>query len=272
MSVTKTTENQTKKLFLQRIVDGCIVVLISLFILAIYEDAWAIEHTKENMFAIHFDMFSIYYLLAFILFLYVVPNFYEFISNRRILYRYFDEKRVTTKLARFLRIVLISFFIVVLSVLFTDKYSRVEFYNDGSIIEYNKHNQIVNEYNESDIEFVELKTNHSIGKVVTYWTEAVIYVKDNDFILTQGDYIAPDNYEVNIDTERSLYGLSRIKENFPDKIRINTENIDTLLEVEHYFYTQEQAKKLCEIFEVDYEEMMLWLKEEWDIVLESDNE
>ena len=44
-----------------------------------------------------------------VLMFYVVPNFYEFISNKRILYRYSDEKRNPTKLARFLRIVLISF-------------------------------------------------------------------------------------------------------------------------------------------------------------------
>ena len=68
MSEIKPTENQTKNIILNKIVDGCIIALISLFVLAIYEDAWRIEHTKENMFAIHFDMFSFYYLLAFYLY------------------------------------------------------------------------------------------------------------------------------------------------------------------------------------------------------------
>lgn len=269
MSRIKTTENQTKNLILQKIVDGCIVVLISMFVLVVYEDAWTIEHIKENMFAIHFNMFSLYYLLAFTLFMYVAPNFYEFISNRRILYRYNNEKRISSKLARFLKIVLISFFIILLSVLFTDRYSRIEFYNDGSILEYNRQNQVVNGYNKSDIDFIELRTNHSIGgRHITYWTEAVINLKDKSFCLTEGNYITPDNYETNYETERSLYGLKKIIENFPDMIKIDAENIDTLLHVEWVNYTQEQAKKLCEIFEVDYDEMMLWLKAEWDIVLE----
>ena len=43
--------------------------------------------------------------------------------------------------------------------------------------------------------------------------------------------------------------------------------LDVLLQVEWTNYTQQQAKELCEIFEVDYNEMMLWLKEEWDIVI-----
>lgn len=270
MSRIKTTENQTKNLILQKIVDGCIVVLISMFILVVYEDAWTIEHIKENMFAIHFNMFSLYYLLAFILFMYVAPNFYEFISNRRILYRYTDEKRIPAKLARFLKIVLISFFIVLLSVLFTDKYSRVEFYNDGSIVEYNRQNQVVNEYNKSDIEFIELRTNHSIGgRHVKYWTEAIICLTEKSFCLVEGDYITPDNYETNYETERSLFGLKKIIENFPDMIKIDAENIDTLLHVEWVNYTQEQANELCDIFEVNYDEMMIWLEEEWDIVLES---
>ena len=271
MSRIKTMENQTKNLILQKIVDGCIVVLISMFVLVVYEDVWTIEHIKENMFAIHFNMFSLYYLLAFILFMYVAPNFYEFISNRRILYRYNNEKRISSKLARFLKIVLISFFIILLSVLFTDRYSRIEFYNDGSILEYNRQNQVVNGYNKSDIDFIELRTNHSIGvRHITYWTEVVINLKDKSFCLTEGNYITPENFDVNPETERNLYGLKKVKEIFSDKIKINTENLDILFEVEHYDYTKSQAKELCDIFEVDYNEMMLWLEEEWGIVLEED--
>ena len=268
MSEIKPIENQTKNLILQKIVDGCIIILISLFVLTIYEDAWSIEHTKENMFAIHFYMFNIYYILAFVMFFYVVPNFYEFIGNKRILYRYSDEKRIPTKFVRFLRIVLISFIVILVSVLFTDKYSRVEFYNDGSIIEYNRQNEVVNEYNKSDIEFIEIRTNHSLGRKVSYWTEAIICLSDKRFCMTGENYIAPDNYVTNYETERDLYGLQKIIENFPDKIKINTENVDTLLHVEWVNYTKEQAKELCEIFEVDFDEMMLWLEEEWDIVLE----
>lgn len=269
MSEIKPTKNQTKNIILKKIVDGCIIALISLFVLAIYEDAWRIEHTKENMFAIHFDMFSFYYLLAFVMLFYVVPNFYEFISNKRILYRYSDEKRNPTKLARFLRIALISFIVVSLSVLLTDKYSRVEFYNDGSIIEYNRQNDVVKEYNKSDIEFIEIRTNHSSGvRHVSYWTEAIICLTDKRFCLTVENYITPDNYVANYETERGLYGLKKIIENFPDIIKINSENIDTLLHVEWVNYTKEQAKKLCEIFEVDFAEMMVWLEEDWDIVLE----
>lgn len=271
MSKTKTTENQTKKLFLQRIVDGCVIVLLSGAVLSIYEWDWISVHTsKENMLAIHFDMFSTYYEFAFILFFFFIPNFLEFVSGRRILYRYTAEKHVPSGLFRFLKVVLITVFIVLLSVTFTDKYSRVEFYNDGSIIEYNRQNQVENEYDESDIDFIELRTYHDVGRRINYWTEAVIHVKGNSFILSPADYIAPDDFEVNIDTERSLYGLGKIKESFPDKIKINAENIDTLLEVEHLYYTKEQVKQLCDIFEVDYDEMMLWLKEEWDIVLEGD--
>lgn len=270
MSEIKPTENQTKNIILKKIVDGCIIALISLFVLAIYEDAWRIEHTKENMFAIHFDMFSFYYLLAFVMLFYVVPNFYEFISNKRILYRYSDEKRNPTKLARFLRIVLISFIVISLSVLLTDKYSRVEFYNDGSIIEYNRQNDVVNEHNKSDIEFIEIRTNHSLGgRHVSYWTEVVIDVDDACYILKSDDYIAPDNYVADT-VECSLYGLKKVKEIFSDKIKINTVNLDTLFEVEQYYYTKGQAKELCDIFEVDYDEMMLWLEEEQGIVLESD--
>lgn len=269
MNKIKNTENQTKNIILKKIVDGCIIVLISLIVLSIYEYAWRIEHTKESMFAIQFDMFSFYYLLAPVMLFYVVPNFYEFISNKKILYRYSDEKRIPTKVARFLRIVLISFIVILLSMLFTDKYSRVEFYDNGNIIEYNKNNEIINEYKISDIDSVEIRTNHDFGRHVDYWTEAVVDIGDSCFILKSDDYIVPDNY-VSDTVECSLYGLKKVKEIFSDKIKINTVNLDTLFEVEQYYYTKGQAKELCDIFEVDYDEMMLWLEEEWGIVLEDD--
>ena len=83
------------------------------------------------------------------------------------------------------------------------------------------------------------------------------------------DYIVPDEYIGNTE-ECSLYGLKKVKEIFSDKIKINAENLDTLFEVEQYYYTKAQAKELCEIFVVDYEEMMLWLEEEQGVVLEDD--
>ncbi len=263
-------ENQTKNLYLQRLVDGCIILLLSLTVLSIYESDWCSVHiSKDNMYAIYFDMFSIYYGLAFILFYFCVPNFFEFISGRRLMYRFTDKKQLPTKFVRILKVVIFTLFIVFCSVMLADKYSRVEFYNDGSIIEYNKDNQVINEYTESDIDFIELRTNYNHnGKHTTYWAEAVIYVKDKEFVLNENHYIAPDDYYVNIDIERSLYGLSRVKEKFPDKIKINTENIDTLLEVEYLYYTKDNARRLCEIFEVDFDEMMIWLEEEWDIVLD----
>ena len=49
MSKIMSGENQTKNLYLQRLVDGCIIILISLIVLAIYEDAWRIEHTTMFM-------------------------------------------------------------------------------------------------------------------------------------------------------------------------------------------------------------------------------
>ena len=269
MSKIMTGENQTKNIILKKIVDGCIVMLISLIVLSIYEDAWRIEHTKESMFAIQFDMFSFYYLLAPVMLFYLVPNFYEFISNKKILYRYSDEKRIPTKLARFLRIVLISFIVILLSMLFTDKYSRVEFYDNGNIIEYNKNNEIINEYKISDIDSVEIRTNHDFGRYVDYWTEAVVDIDDSCFILKSDDYIVPDDY-IGDTEECSLYGLKKVKETFSDKIKINTDNIDTLFEVEQYYYTKRQANELCEIFEVDYDEMMQWLEEKWGTVLEDD--
>lgn len=60
----------------------------------------------------------------------------------------------------------------------------------------------------------------------------IICLQDKNFLLQTKDYIAPDDYEINYNTERSLYGLNRIKETFSDKIKINTENIDILLQVE----------------------------------------
>ena len=269
MNKIKNTENQTKNIILKKIVDGCIIVLISLIVLSIYEYAWRIEHTKESMFAIQFDMFSLYYLLAPVMLFYVVPNFYEFISNKKILYRYSDEKRIPTKVARFLRIVLISFIVILLSMLFTDKYSRVEFYDNGNIIEYNKNNEIINEYKISDIDSVEFRTNDDFGWHVDYWTEAVVDIDDSCFILKSDDYIVPDDY-IGDTEECSLYGLKKVKETFSDKIKINTDNLGTLFEVEQYYYTKRQANELCEIFEVDYDEMMQWLEEEWGTVLEDD--
>ena len=121
----------------------------------------------------------------------------------------------------------------------------------------------------SDIDSVEIRTNHDFGRHVDYWTEAVIDIGDSYFILKADDYIVPDEYVA--DTEEcSLYGLKKIKEIFSDKIKINTENLGTLFEVEQYYYTKGQAKELCEIFEVDYDKMMQWLEEEWGIVLEDD--
>ena len=129
---------------------------------------------------------------------------------------------------------------------------------------------MINEHKRSDINFVEVRTNHDFGRHVDYWTEAVIYIKDNYYIIKSDNYITPDDFEGVSETERSLYGLKKVKETFSDKIKINTENLNTLFEVEHYDYTQSQANELCEIFEVNFDEMMLWLKEEWNIVLEND--
>lgn len=261
MSKIISGENQTKNFYLQRLVDGCVIILLSLAVLNFYEWDWISVHTsKENMFAVHFDMFSIYYGLAFILFYFCVPNFFEFISGRRLMYRFTDKKQLPTKLVRLLKVVIFTSFIVFCSVMLADKYSRVEFYNDGTIIEYNKDNQVINEYTKSDIDFIEIRTDHNyIGRHVSYWTEAVIYLKDRDFVLMQGDYVAPD-FDSDIDIERSLYGLSEVKEKFPDKIKINTENIYVLLKVEQFSYNQDQAKRLCDIFEIDFDEAMLWLK------------
>ena len=263
--------NQTGNLFMQRIVDGCIVAIVSLFILAVYEDAWTIEHIKEDMFAIFFDMFSFYYYTALLFLFFILPSILDGFKDRKIFYRYTDEKQMPTKIYRFLRGIVLIVCVVLFSVAFSDKYSRTEFYNDGTIIEYDKNNEVVKKYNKSDIDFVELRTDYIYNKSqINYFTEAFIHVKDNSFIISEDDFITPDFDGVNYETERRLYGLRKIKESFPDKIKINAEHIDALLKIEYYDYTQNQAKELCEIFEVDYDEMMLWLKEERDIVLEKD--
>lgn len=267
---TKSTENQTKNLYLKSIVDMGIIALISLVVLYFYETYWFSVHTaKENLLAIHFDMFGMVYSLITLLFMFILPKTVEIFGGRRIIYRYTSEKQIPTKLVRALKIILFSVFIVLFSITFTDKNSRIEIYNNGNIIEYNKNNEIINEYEMSDIDSVEIRTNHDFGRHIDYWTEAVIDIGDSYFILKADDYIVPDEYVA--DTEEcSLYGLKKIKEIFSDKIKINTENLGTLFEVEQYYYTKGQAKELCEIFEVDYDEMMQWLEEEWGIVLEDD--
>lgn len=252
MSKITSGENQTKNLYLQRLVDGCIILLLSVAVLSIYEWDWISVHTsKENMLAIHFDMFGTYYLFVCVLFYFFVPNFFEFISGRRLMYRFTDKKQLPRKVVRILKVFILTSFVIFCSVMLADKYSRVEFYDNGSIIEYNKNNQVINEYTESDIDFVEIRTNHDFGRHIDYWTEAVIYLKDRDFVLMQGDYVTPD---LDSDIERSLYGLSKVKENFSDKMKINTENIYVLLDVEQFSYNQDQAKRLCDIFEIDFDE------------------
>ena len=164
---------------MQRIVDGCIVAIVSLFILAVYEDAWTIEHIKEDMFAIFFDMFSFYYYTASMFLFFILPSILDCFEDRKIFYRYTDEKQMPTKIYRLLRGIVLIVCVILFSVAFSDKYSRTEFYNDGTIIEYDKNNEVVKKYNKSDIDFIELRTNHSIGvRHITYWTEAVINLKD----------------------------------------------------------------------------------------------
>lgn len=267
---TKSTENQTKNLYLKSIVDMGIIALISLVVLYFYETYWFSVHTaKENMIAIHFDMFGIVYNLVALLLVVVLPHAFGFFSNKGIMRRYTSEKQIPTKVVRVLKIILFSALVILFSVTFADKNSRVEFYDNGNIIEYSKNNEIVNEYKISDIDSVEIRTNHDLGKHVNYWAEVVVDVDDAYYILQSDDYITPDDYVVNPETERSLYGLKIFKEIFSDKIKINTVNFNTLLEVEQNYYTKGQAKELCEIFEVDYDETMLWL-EECGIVLEDD--
>ena len=271
MNKIKNIENQTKSLYLKYIVDIGFIALISLAVLYFYETYWFSVHTaKENMLAVHFDMFSTVYNLVALLFVFVLPKAFEFFASRGTMRRYSSEKQIPTKVVRVLKIMLFSAFVILFSVTFADKNSRVEFYDNGNIIEYNKNNEIVNEYKISDIDSVEIRTNHDFGKLVDYWTEAVIDIGDTCYILKSDDYITSDDYVINPETERSLYGLKKVKEIFSDKIKINTVNLDTLLEVEQYYYTKGQAKELCEIFEVDYDEMMLWLEEEWGAVLEDD--
>lgn len=110
-----------------------------------------------------------------------------------------------------------------------------------------------------------MRTNHVSGK--NYWTEAIIYINDYKFILKTENYIVPDNDEYIFYTDRNLYGLRSTKKVFSDKIKINSENIDTLLHVEFPYYNREQAEELCEIFESDYNEIAIWLEEEWGLVL-----
>ncbi len=273
MNKMENTENQTKKLYLKSIVDVGFIALISFIVLYFYEMYWLTVHTtKENMLAIHFDMFSTVYSLVALLFMFVLPNVFEFFSSRVIMHRYTSEKQVPTKVVRILKIILFSVFIIFFSITYSDKNSRIEFYDNGNIFEYNKNNEIINEYKISDIDSVEIRTNHSFGRHVDYWIEAVINTSDKNYILKSDNYITTDDYVVNPETERSLHGLRKVKEVFSNKIKINTENLDTLFEVEQYYYTKGQAKELCEIFEVDYDEMMLWLEEEWGIVLENDEE
>lgn len=270
MNKINNTENQTKNLYLKTIVDIGITALISLSFLFFYEMYWLSEYTaKENLLAIHFDMFSMVYSLITLLFMFILPKTVEIFGGRRIIYRYTSEKQIPTKLVRVLKIILFSVFIVLFSITFTDKNSRIEFYNNGNIIEYNKNNEIINEYEMSDIDSVEIRTNHDFGRYVDYWTEAVVDIGDYCFILKADDYIVPDDYIGDME-ECSLYGLKKVKETFSDKIKINTDNLGTLFEVEQYYYTKRQANELCEIFEVDYDEMMLWLEEEWGTVLEDD--
>lgn len=272
MSTVKTPENQTKKLFLQKLVDGCIVVLISSIILKVYEGYWTSVHSsKEALFAISFDMFSVYYVFVSVLLIFIAPNIYEIIISKKLTRKYTTPKQLPSKLLRFLTILVVTIFISLCSLTFADKYSRVEFYTNGNIVEYNRHNEIENQYTEADIDFVELRTNNSLGKMTSYWTEAVFNVKYKKFILTSENYITALEYDVNYETEKSLYGLKTIKENFSDKIKIKNEKIHTLLRVESTSYTQHQAKELCDIFEVDYNEAIAYLGE-WDIVLDSTDE
>ena len=270
MNKIKITENQTKNRYLKTIVDAGITALISVIFLYFYEMYWLSEHTaKENLLAIHFDIFGMVYSLVVLLFMFILPKTFEIFNSRGILRRYTSEKQIPTKVVRALKIILFSVFIILFSVTFSDKNSRVEFYDNGNIIEYNKNNEIINEYKISDIDSVEIRTNHDFGRHVDYWTEAVVDIGDYCFILKADDYIVPDDY-IGDTEECSLYGLKKVKETFSGKIKINTDNLGTLFEVEQYYYTKRQANELCEIFEVDYDEMMLWLEEEWGIVLEDD--
>ena len=149
MNTTKPTENMTKSRLLQLIVDICIIVLFSAIILTIYENYWSAVHiSQKNLLAIHFDIFSNYLSFVFLLFMVIAPNFVEYICNRKTPYKT-DKKLKYTKLTRFIKIILVTVFVILIAVIFTDKYSRVEFYDNGNIIEYNKQNQTLNEYNKN---------------------------------------------------------------------------------------------------------------------------
>ena len=266
MNEFNTTENQTKNPFFQIIFDACLVAAFSFGVLSLYENyVTNIHSSKENMLAISFDMFSLYYTFIVLFLVLIVPNLFEIIINRRNIYRYKEEKRIASKLVRVLKIILSTLFIVLCLITFADKYSRVEFYSDGTIVEYDRNNQVERKYSKSDVDYVELRTNHVSGK--NYWTEAIIYINDYKFILKTENYIVPDNDEYIFYTDRNLYGLRSTKKVFSDKIKINSENIDTLLRVEFPYYNREQAEELCEIFESDYNEIAIWLEEEWGLVL-----
>lgn len=93
MSKIISGENQTKNLNLQRLVDSCVILLLSIIVLSVYENDWSSVHiSKENMYAIHFDMFSTYYSFVFILFYFFVPKFFELINGNRQMYRFTDKK------------------------------------------------------------------------------------------------------------------------------------------------------------------------------------
>ena len=119
------TENHTKNYNLQRLVDCCVILLLSIIILSIYESDWSSVHaSKDNMYAIYFDMFGTYYSFAFILMYFFVPNFFEFISGsgRNFLYRYTSENKLSARLVRVLKIVIVTVVIVLCSIMFNDKY------------------------------------------------------------------------------------------------------------------------------------------------------
>lgn len=157
MNRIKNTANQVKNLQFQKIVDIAVILLSSIIALVIYNDYWLFEHaSKENMLAMHFDIFSSYYFFVSVLFMSVIPNALEFFSGRSFLRRYTSENRLPPRLVRALKIVLLTVIIFLCSVMFADKYSRVEFYDNGRIVEYNKNNQIVNEYSKNDVDYVEL--------------------------------------------------------------------------------------------------------------------
>ena len=72
MNKIKNTENQTKNLYLKTIVDVGITALISVTFLYFYEMYWLSEHTaKENLLAIHFDIFGMVYSLVALLFMFI---------------------------------------------------------------------------------------------------------------------------------------------------------------------------------------------------------